>query len=291
MSRLLERLPSPSVKPSRREQVAGITLFLAVTVGWTLWIGVLEWDWDSSGGLTNPFALGGLIAALPSALSVVVTGYLIGRVVAAVWLGWIPGAFMVAVGLLSVDLGALIFIGGLLLMFGWPVYFLPLIAVGVGLRRWHVKRLVAHRPVNRRLLLGIGVAVVAAGMLATALYAREPDEPEPVTAAPPPTGPLCKLDGVRYAGATAQGAEVCFTLSPHRSEWREIGVSFIPASGCPDAATGTRRTGGSLPFSSPGRLTMDGFSATIRGERASGTLSDSDICGSKTFEWTARRGS
>jgi hypothetical protein len=94
MSRLLERLPHPSVRPSGREEVAGIALFLAVTVGWTLWLAVPDWDWDASAGLTNPFDLGGLIAAIPSALSVVVTGYLISRAVAAVWLGWIPGALM-----------------------------------------------------------------------------------------------------------------------------------------------------------------------------------------------------
>jgi hypothetical protein len=290
LSRLLERLPHPSVKPSRRQEVAGIALFLAVTVGWTLWIAIPDWDWDAPAGLTNPFDLGGLIAAVPSALSVVVTGYLIGRAVAAVWLGWIPGVLIMAVGFLFVDsLGGLIFVGGLLLILGWPLYFLPLIGIGVGLRGWHVKRLASPRPVNRRLLLGVGASVVAAGLLAGTLYATTRDSSEPTTAAPPPAEPLCKSSGIRYAGATPQGAEVCFTLSPDRSEWVEIGVSFIPASGCPDTATGTRRTGGPLPFTGPGRFTMDGFTATIRGEQASGELSDPDICGSKTFEWDARR--
>jgi hypothetical protein len=290
MSRLLERLPHPSVRPSGREEVAGIALFLAVTVGWTLWLAVPDWDWDASAGLTNPFDLGGLIAAIPSALSVVVTGYLISRAVAAVWLGWIPGALMMGVGFLFVDsLGELIFVGGLLLMLGWPLYFLPLIGVGVVLRARHVKRLASPRPVNRRLFLGVGASVVVAGVLAATLYATTRDSSEPTIAAPRATGPLCKSSGVRYAGATAEGAEVCFTLSPDRSEWIEIGVSFVSASGCPDAATGTRRTGGPLPFTAPGRFATDGFTATVRGEQASGELSDPDICGSKTFEWDARR--
>jgi hypothetical protein len=173
LSRLLERLPHPSVKASRRAEVAGVALFLAVTVGWTLWIAIPDWDWDAPAGLTNPFDLGGLIAAIPSALSVVATGYLIGRAVAAVWLGWIPGALMMAIGVLFVDsLGGLIFVGGLLLMFGWPVYFLPLIGIGVWLRGWHVKRRTSGaRPINRRLFLGAGASVVAAGLLAGTLYA------------------------------------------------------------------------------------------------------------------------
>jgi hypothetical protein len=40
----------------------------------------------------------------------------------------------------------MIFFGGLLLMFGWPGYFLPLIAIGAGLRGRHVKRLTPTSP-------------------------------------------------------------------------------------------------------------------------------------------------
>jgi hypothetical protein len=281
MSRLLERLPSPSVRPSRRQEVAGIALFLVVTVAWNLWLALPDWDAHLSARLMSPFDLGGLLAAVPSALSVVATGYLIGRAIAVVWLGWIPGALMMAIGFLFVDsLGGLIFVGGLLLMLGWPLYFLPLIGIGVGLRSWHVKRLASPRPVSRRLVLGLGAAVVAAGLLGAAFYTTDPDSSEEA---------LCNRSGLRYAGTTAEGAEVCFTLTPDRSEWLEIGVSFVPASGCPNSATGTRHTGGPLPFSAPGRLTTNGFTATIRGEQASGELSDPEICGSKTFEWDARR--
>jgi hypothetical protein len=280
-SRLLERLPHPSVEPSRREEVAGIALFLAVTVAWLLWIAIPDWDWDAPAGLTNPFDLGGLIAAVPSALSVVVTGYLIGRALAVVWLGWIPGALMMAVGFLFVDsLGGLIFIGGILLVLGWPLYFLPLIGIGVGLRGWRAKQLVSPRPVNRRLLLGIGAAVVVVGgLLAAALYGTERDSSEEA---------LCNRSGLRYAGTTAEGAEVCFTLTPDRSEWVEIGVRFVPANGCPNSATGTVHKGGPLALSA-GRFTTEGFTATVRGDEASGELSDDEICGSKTFEWDARR--
>jgi hypothetical protein len=296
MARLLERLPSPSVKPSRREQVAGIALFLVVSGLWTLWLAlvVAYSDVYPSWSLTHPLGVGGLIAAVPSAASVVVAGYLLGRTMAAVQLGWIPGALMIAVGFMPLTVEELLFTGGLLLIFGWPVYFLPLIAIGAGLRSWHVKRLELApriRPVNRRLGYGIGASVVVVGLLAAGFYARSRDSSEPTTAARPVGGPLCTRPGLRYAGATRQGAEVCFTLSPDRREWVEIGASFVPASGCPNSATGTRHAGGPVPLDAPGRITIDCFTATIRGEWASGVLSDSDICGSKTFAWTARRGS
>ena len=65
-----------------------------------------------------------------SALSVVLTGYL-GRIMDVVWLGWIPGAVQMAVGFAMGN--ALILVGGLVLI-GWAVYFLPLIALGAWLR-------------------------------------------------------------------------------------------------------------------------------------------------------------
>ena len=291
MARLLERLPSPSAKPSRHEQVAGVALFLAVTVAWTLWITLPDWDTDSPAGLTNPFDLGGIIAAVPSAVSVIVTGYLIGRAIAAVWLGWIPGVLLMAIGFIADGLSGLIFIGGLLLMFGWPVYFLPLIGSGVGLRSWHAKRLASPRPVNRRRLVVVAAAVAAVGLLGAAYYAttRDATNSEPLGEETSSTAALCNKSGLRYAGTTAEGAEVCFTLSPDRREWLEIGVSFVAASRCPRSSTGTRRTNGPLPFTAPGRLAMDGFAATVRGDEASGVFSDEDICGRKTFKWTARR--
>ena len=39
--------------------------------------------------------------------------------------------------------GNMVFFGGLLLGLGWPFYFLPLIAIGGGLRRRRLRRLAA----------------------------------------------------------------------------------------------------------------------------------------------------
>lgn len=291
MTRLLERLPSPSAKPSRHEQVAGVALFLAVTLAWTLWIALPDWDTDAPGGLINPFDLGGLIAAVPSAASIIVTGYLIGRAIAAVWLGWIPGVLLTAIGFIADGLSGLIFVGGLLIMLGWPVYFLPLIGIGVSLRSWHVKRLASPRPVNRRRLVVVAAAVGAVGLLGAAYYGtpRDATRSEPLGEETSSTAALCNRSGLRYSGTTAEGAEVCFTLSPDRRVWLEIGLSFVAASRCPASATGTTRISGPLPFTAPGRLAMDGFAATVRGDAASGVLGDKDICGRKTFKWTARR--
>ena len=105
---------------------------------------------------------------------------------------------------------------------------------------------------------------------------------------------LCTKPGIRYAGTTAQGAEVCFTLTQDRSRWVEIGFRFDRASGCPheagtDSATGKTYFEGPGTLTGPGRITVGGFTATIRGPQASGVLGDSEVCGSKTFEWNARR--
>jgi hypothetical protein len=110
---------------NRTTRLAGVSLFLGVTACWVLGLVAAEQDWIT----WDDFVL--LIVAVLSAVSLVLTGYL-GRIMDAVWLGWIPGAVIMAVGF-STE-GALIFIGGLVLI-GWPIYFLPLIALGVGLRR------------------------------------------------------------------------------------------------------------------------------------------------------------
>jgi hypothetical protein len=69
-------------------------------------------------------------------VSVVLSGYL-GRSKDALWLGWIPGTAMMAVGFAMSPTpggdeagGGLIFFGGLLLILGWPIYFFPLIVAG-----------------------------------------------------------------------------------------------------------------------------------------------------------------
>ena len=118
-----------------------MTLFLVVTGCWTLWFALTLSSQEPTSGLASPADLGGAIAAVPSAMSVVATGYLLGsRDTATLLLGWIPGAVMMAVGFsfagdVGDDLGWLIFIGGLLLAIGWPAYFFPLIAGGASLRR------------------------------------------------------------------------------------------------------------------------------------------------------------
>lgn len=143
-----EGLLAKSIEPSRRERAAGVAIFLAVTACWLLGFTSAELDWTRYEGSVL------LIAAVPSALSVVVTGYL-GRTWAALWLGWVPGATMMAIGFALTPTagadetgGTMIFVGGLLLIFGWPAYFFPLVFIGAGLRARHVKRLAPARAVR-----------------------------------------------------------------------------------------------------------------------------------------------
>jgi ABC-type dipeptide/oligopeptide/nickel transport system permease component len=117
------------------KRLAGVFLFLVVTACWVLGLAAAEQDWIT----WDEFVL--LIVTILSAVSVVLTGYL-GRIMDAVWLGWIPGAVIMAVGFAIPAPGdevgsALIFVGGLVLI-AWPVYFLPLIALGVWLRQRRV---------------------------------------------------------------------------------------------------------------------------------------------------------
>ena len=111
---------------------------------------------------------------------------------------------------------------------------------------------------------------------------------------PAPGEKLCRKRGIRYAGTTAEGANVCFTLTPDRSKWVEIGFTFVRASGCPHKPGVTSTTGkvnmdGPEELTGPGRITASGFTARIRGSRASGVLEDAQICGRKRFKWNARR--
>jgi Tol biopolymer transport system component len=115
----------------------------------------------------------------------------------------------------------------------------------------------------------------------------------PVAPRPPAAaGKLCKKGGIRYAGTTPEGAEVCFTLTTDRSKWVEIGFRFVRASGCPHATgttTGKTYYEGQVLLSGPGRITVPGFTATISGARSSGMLKDPEVCRGKTFKWSARR--
>jgi hypothetical protein len=110
--------------------------------------------------------------------------------------------------------------------------------------------------------------------------------PAPRTSPEPVAVKLCKKPGIRYAGTTAEGSAVCFTLSSDRSKWLEIGFRFDPAN-C--LGTGEKYYVGPNPLISPGRITVTGFTATIRGARASGVLEESFACRGKTFKWTAHR--
>jgi hypothetical protein len=108
---------------------------------------------------------------------------------------------------------------------------------------------------------------------------------------------LCEEPGIRYAGKTEQGAEVCFTLSRDSKKLIETGFSFVRASGCPDGAVGT--VSGGYPATSglaidtvdpSGHVgTPHGLKAVIRGDMAGGVLENSDICPGKTFKWSAHR--
>src|SRR5689334_14203541 len=78
------------------------------------------------------------------------------------------------------------------------------------------------------------------------------------------TPPRCKEPGIRYAGKTATGVAVCFTLSPDARTWREISYLYVKERGCPGQGQGIymRDVGHG---SGPGRITFDSFAARIRG--------------------------
>jgi hypothetical protein len=122
--------------PSSRRLV-GVSLFLVVTACWVLGLAAWEQGWI----VVSEFLF--LAGAGASAVSLLLTGYL-GRTKDALWLGWIPGTTMMAVGFAMTPTpggdetgGSLVFFGGLVLI-GWPIYFFPLIALGVWLRRRRV---------------------------------------------------------------------------------------------------------------------------------------------------------
>ena len=122
----------------------------------------------------------------------------------------------------------------------------------------------------------------AGGLRTASQAANEP--------AKPAKAKLCKDSGIRYAGRTVQGAEVCFTLSPDGSALIETGFSFVGASGCAQDAEGTAYSDYPGTVEPSGRIVNpDGLTATIHGGRASGVFADSEICPGKKFTFTARR--
>lgn len=131
----------PSTHSSRTRRAVGVLLFLVVTACWVFVFAGLDLGW------VDPEVSTLAIAAGLSAASVVLTGYF-GRTRDALWLGWIPGTAMVAVGFaMTPAVGgdeagwSLIFFGGLALIPGWPLYFFPLIAAGAYIRSKRAKRL------------------------------------------------------------------------------------------------------------------------------------------------------
>ena len=137
---MAEGAPS-STNSSRTKRVVGVVLFLVVTACWVFGLAAWEQGWIEVSD--SAFA----IAAGLSAVSVVLTGYL-GRTKDALWLGWMPGAAMMAVGFAMSPTpggdetgGTMIFFGGLLLIPGWAIYFFPLIAAGAYIRSRRAKRL------------------------------------------------------------------------------------------------------------------------------------------------------
>jgi len=127
------------------------------------------------------------------------------------------------------------------------------------------------------------------------LVAREPDEvtvrrarvqPVPIDTA----SRLCSERGIRYAGTTAQGAEVCFTLRSDGRKLLETAYKFVGASGCPRQASGTVRSDFPAEVAPSGRfVNPDGLAGRIRGTTAAGVLEDAAICPGKRFRWTATR--
>lgn len=70
----------------------------------------------------------------------------------------------------------------------------------------------------------------------------------------------------------------------------ETGFEFVPATRCPDRASGTVRSDFNGPVDISDHIeNPDGLRATIRGHVASGVVFDPDVCGRKTFAFTARR--
>ena len=137
---MAEGLPS-SRNSSGTKRLVGVVLFLVVTACWVFVFAGLDLGW------VDPSVSALAVAAGLSAVSLVLTGYL-GRTKDALWLGWIPGAAMVAAGIAMTptpggdEAGwSLIFFGGLVLIPGWPLYFFPLIAAGSYIRSRRAKRL------------------------------------------------------------------------------------------------------------------------------------------------------
>lgn len=136
--------------------------------------------------------------------------------------------------------------------------------------------------------LGASLVVMVVGPLAAVYYPTG----DTSASSQPLAGKLCGRPGIRYIGGTT-GVRLCFTLTPDLSRRIEIGSRFGRASGC---RAGPDQRGWAPVYDDfeytldgPGKITEPGFTATIRGARASGILKGQEVCPGKTFEWSARR--
>ena len=97
----------------------------------------------------------------------------------------------------------------------------------------------------------------------------------------------CKEDGIRYFGTTPEGAEVCFTVSSDGRELVETGFRVVSVRDC---SAGGVYSNSSATVDPSGRVeSSTGLTATIRGAEASGVFAAAEVCGGKTFKWTAHR--
>jgi hypothetical protein len=144
----------------------------------------------------------------------------------------------------------------------------------------------------------VGTDIFFDNVLAWNALAGRPSRPKPdrdtssqqFPAPARPTSRICKREGIRYSGATAEGGEVCFTVTKDHKRLVEVGFRFVPANGCPEMATGTVHAGGEAgPTVTRDRFRSSGFTGDIKGAEATGVLQDWDICKERTFAWRARR--
>ena len=143
-----------------------------------------------------------------------------------------------------------------------------------------------------------GTDILFDNVLAWNAAAGRPLRPEPApetsskpfpATKPAQTG-LCKREGIRYSGMTAERGEVCFTVTRDHRRLLEVGFTFVPANRCPEMATGTFYADGEAgPTVTRDRVRSSGFTGDIEGTEATGILQDWDICKERTFAWRARR--
>lgn len=100
----------------------------------------------------------------------------------------------------------------------------------------------------------------------------------------------CKEAGIRYAGKTASGVEVCFTLAPDGKGWLEIGFRLLRGKRCPNPPAAIYLP---EPFEGTNSVRLDFangdfITGRIRGERAAGVIKQADFCRGTKLDWGAR---